>query len=438
MTTSTLRNDRTFLPFALLSTGTLAAGIGNGITMVALPWLVLERTGSASAAAVVAAAAALPLLFASMLSGVIVDRVGRRRVSILSDVLSAGSVMAIPLLDMTVGLTVAMLAILAALGATFDPAGITARETLLPAAAGRAGLTLDRANGIFEAVYNGAYLVGPGVGGLLLATIGATGTLWFSAVGFGISIVAIALAQVPEPVRAPATRGAAGFWRDTAEGIRFVRDHRLLRTATLYLVILTAFWLPLEGVLLPAWFTEQGEPTHLGLVVTSLSVGGLIGALAWSRWSERLRRRPVFIGALLISGIGIMALATLPPLIVLLVIGAILGVAYGPVNPIINTVIQSSTPEALRGRVTGVVISLTYAAGPLGYLLAGPLVDGLGIGMAFLLIGGLALVTMLPAVFTRTLRELDALDVSAGTDHLPPADRGQAPGIVGAVARDVP
>src|SRR4029079_400544 len=97
----------------------------------------------------------LPFLAASLSAGAAVDYLGRRRVSMISDALSALSVAAVPLLALTFGghvINVAVLAARAALGAFFDPAGMTARETMLPEAATRAGWTLDHANSLYEAI----------------------------------------------------------------------------------------------------------------------------------------------------------------------------------------------------------------------------------------------------------------------------------------------
>jgi MFS family permease len=129
-------------PAYLLLFAVLVAAAGNGISIVAFPWLVLQRNGSALEASIVAGAAALPLLFSTLLAGTAVDFLGRKRISIISDVLSGATVAAIPILAMMFGVSVvnvAVLAALAALGALFDPAGITARESMLPEAAARAG-----------------------------------------------------------------------------------------------------------------------------------------------------------------------------------------------------------------------------------------------------------------------------------------------------------
>ncbi len=170
------------------------AGAGNGISIVAFPWLVLQRNSSALDASIVAMAGTLPLLAATLIAGAAVDYLGRRRVSMISDALSGLSVAAVPVLALTIGvevINVAVLAVLAALGAFFDPAGMTARETMLPEAAARAGWTLDHSNSVYEAVFNLAYIVGPGIGGLLIATLGGVNTMWVTASTFGLSMIAI-------------------------------------------------------------------------------------------------------------------------------------------------------------------------------------------------------------------------------------------------------
>src|SRR3954464_2440337 len=142
----------------------LMAGAGNGISLVAFPWLVLQRNGSALNASIVAMAGTLPLLVATLIAGAAVDYLGRRRVSMISDALSALSVVAVPVIGLAFGMeaiNVAVLAGLAALGALFDPAGMTARETMLPEAAHRAERGVDRANSVYEATFNLAYIVGP-------------------------------------------------------------------------------------------------------------------------------------------------------------------------------------------------------------------------------------------------------------------------------------
>lgn len=396
-------------PLLLLEVATLISGMGNGVALVALPWLVLELTGRATAAGIVATATALPLVISSVFSGTVVDLLGRRTTSMASDAASALAVAAIPVLALTGGLTVSAVAVLAALGAAFDPAGVTARESMLPDAALRAGLRLERANGVHEAVWGVAFLVGPGVGGLLIATVGATATLWATAAGFLAAIALIAAARVPASGRPGGVDRPEGLLRGTADGLRFVWKDRLLRTLALVACAVVALYLPIEGVLLPAWFQQQGAPGQLGAVLMALSVGGIVGSLAYGQWSGRVGRRALYVTGIVGTGVATVAMATLPPLPLLIVAAAACGLAYGPVQPLVNLAVQTRTPPGLRGRVIGVLVAAEYAAGPVGYLLAGPAVDAFGIRPAFLGLAAALLLVALGATLLAPLRLLGDL-----------------------------
>lgn len=397
-------------PVLLILASAFLAAAGNGISLVVLPWLVLQRTGSASSASVVAAAATLPLLVATLVAGTAVDFLGRRRIAVLADALSALSVAAIPVIALTAGeaaLTTVVLAGLAALGAFFDPAGMTARLSMLPEAAARAGWTLDKTNSVYEAGFSLAYITGPGIGGLLIATIGAINTMWVTAAAFCCSIVAIAVlrlagAEGPHPDDRP-----DGVFSGVVEGLRFVWNNRVLRTLGLIDLAVTGLYLPMESVLFPKYFSDRNEPAHLGWVLMALSIGGLIGALSWTWLSRRASKRATVLTATATFAVASLAIGFLPPLPVILVLSAIIGLVYGPIGPIYNSVMQTRTPAQLRGRVVGVMTSMAYAAGPVGFMLAGPLVDTFGLTAAFLGLAVPILVIALVCPWLPALRELD-------------------------------
>jgi MFS family permease len=411
----------------LLETATLTSGIGNGITSVALPWLVLERTGSAALAGIVAAATALPLVLVALFSGTVVDLVGRRRTAIVSDLLSAASVLLIPLVDVLGLLSVGALVGLAVLGAVFDPAGASAREAMLPEAAGRAGWTLDRANGVHETAFGLAFLIGPGLGGLLIATVGASGAL----VGTGVMFVLAALAQIPLRTLPGAGRPAsasrpAGLWHGSVEGLRFVIRDPLLRPFAVVLMLVVALYYPVEGVILPVHFTDQGAPERLGVLLMAMSAGMVVGTLAYERLVQIMRRRHLFILSVLGSVLALAGMSVLPTFGWLLPFGALTGLLWGPVQPLLNHATQIRTPHHLRGRVVGTLTSASLAAGPVGFLAVGFLVEAFGPRPAFVgLAAGLLAVTLAMAPL-RAWRLLDAPPVpgSAAGDHaigVPPA-----------------
>ena len=397
-------------PALLILTSAFLAAAGNGISIVAFPWLVLQRSGSAVDASIVAGAGTLPLLFATLLSGTAVDFLGRRQIAMFADAMSALSVAAIPVLALTVGVDVintAVLAALAALGAFFDPAGMTARLSMLPEAAERADWTLDRINSVYEASFNLGYITGPGIGGLLIATLGGVNTMWVTAGAFGVSIGLMAILRLAGADRPDPEQRPHGVVSGLLEGLRFVWRNRVLRTLGLIDLAATGLYLPMEGVLFPKYFTDRNEPAQLGVVLMALSLGGLIGALSWTVLSRVASKRATVLTAVLTYGAAAVAIAFLPPLPVILALVAVIGLVYGPIGPIYNSVMQTRTPAHLRGRVVGVMTSMAYAAGPVGFTLAGPLVDAFGLRAAFLALAVPILVIALACPWIPALRELD-------------------------------
>jgi MFS family permease len=403
-----------------LECGTFVSGVGNGITSVALPWLVLERTGSAAMAGVVAAATVSPLVLVALVSGTVVDMVGRRRTAIVSDLLSATSVLLIPLIDVLGGLSVGVLAVLAVLGALFDPAGVSAREAMLPEAAAQARWTLDRANGIHEAAYGLAFLAGPGLGGLFVSVWGASSALVGTGVAFFLAAAcALPLRGVPGVGRPLEETRPSGLWRGTVEGLRFVWRDRLLMPLMLLVALVVALYYPVEGIILPVHFTNLGAPERLGTVLMVMSGGIVLGTLLYERLTLWMSRRTVFLGAGIGASVALLWMGFLPGLAQLLVAGALSGLFWGPVGPLFNHAIQLRTPHHLRGRVVGILSSASLAAGPAGFLAVGFLVEAVGARPSFLGLAAGLLLVMVAAAPLRAWKLLDADPVpgSAASDH---------------------
>ncbi|HUE31381.1 MAG TPA: MFS transporter [Mycobacterium sp.] len=397
-------------PAFLILFATLMATAGTGISIVAFPWLALQHEDSARDASIVAAAMTLPLVLSTLVAGTAVDFFGRRRISLVSDSLSGTAVAAVPLIAWLFGLDAINIAVLAALAfgaAAFDPAGTTARQSMLPEAAARAGWSLDRTNSIYEAILNAAFIVGPGIGGLMIAAVGGINTMWVTAGSFGLSILAIGALRLEGTGKPHRATRPAGLVSGVAEGMRFVWNLRMLRTLGLIDLAVTALYLPMESVLFPKYFTDRHQPAQLGWALMSLGAGGVAGALGYAVLSKYTRRRTAVLTATLTFGAATAGIAFLPPLPVILVLCAVTGLVYGPIQPIYNYVMQTRAPHHLRGRVVGVMTGLTYAAGPLGLLVAGPLADAAGLKATFLTLAAPILLVGLIACGLPSLRELD-------------------------------
>lgn len=397
-------------PVCLLLFAALISGSGRGVAWVAFPWLVLHRTGSALAASIVAGAAAVPMLFSGLIAGTAVDLLGRKRVSILSDLLSGLTMAAIPLLALTLGkdaLNVGVLAVTATVGALIDPAGITARKSMLPEAAARAGWTLDRANALSEAMIGVAFVVGPGLGGVAIAMIGGINTMWLTATAFPLSMLAVSSVRLAGAGRPDRQIQPENPRAGTTDGVRFVWNTRVLRALVVIDMAINGLYMPTECVLFPKYFADRNEPAHLSWVLMALSCGGLIGALAYPLMIRRRTRRSTLLTAALTVGVCTAVISLLPPVEVILPLCSVMGVVLGPVVPIYNYAMQTKSPAHLRGRVVGVMSSLGYAARPAGFMLAGPLATAFGLRTTFLVLAIPIMAVGLVSLRLPALRELD-------------------------------
>jgi MFS family permease len=391
------------LPLIGVLAATALSVTANSVVAIAVPWLVLEQTGSAALAGLAGAAAIAPIVFSAVFGGALIDRIGRKRCSLIADALSASAVAAIPIADLSIGLGIGLLLALVALGAVFDSPGAAAREALRPDVARRAGQPLARVNSWAEAAEGTGYLAGPALAGLLLLLVGGFGTLWTSVVLFALAAVVTAL-LVPAHL-SPSPRGDP-YLRSVREGLLYVLRDRTLRAVTLTAAVVWVFVLPFETVVLNAFLQETGQVAAFGAILAGYAGGGIAGALGYGSLAHRVPTRAALIGALALAGLFLGAFALLPGVAVMVVLAVAAGIVTGPINPVCALIVQSRTPERLRGRVIGSYTALALAAGPLGLLAFGPLVDAYGPAVGFLLIGGGCLLAAVVAGASSGLRGL--------------------------------
>ncbi|MFI7025830.1 MFS transporter [Micromonospora sp. NPDC049900] len=369
-------------PLVGLLVGHTVSLTGNMLTIIALPLYVLAETGSAAATGITGAVATAPIVLGGALGGVLVDRIGYRRASVLADLVSCLTVAAIPLLHATVGLPFWALLALVFLSGLLDTPGQTARVALLPEAASAAGLPTERAIGWFEATERGARLLGAPVAGLLVATLGALPVLVLDAVTFVLSAVVVAVlvpstlqtgADRTANVDGPTTGGDTGYWRQFAAGVRFLLAEPLLRVLVLLVLVTNFFDATKTTVLLPVVaHRDLGGAAALGLLVGAMGGGALAGSLVFSAVGHRLPRRVTFVVAFAVAGPPpFWAMAAGLPLPVLLAVFASAGFAAGAINPMIGAIKLERVPARMRARVYGVIGAVAWAAIPLGALGAG-------------------------------------------------------------------
>jgi MFS family permease len=375
--------------------------------MITIPWLILEETGSPAFAGVVAAVSALPGLLISPIGGWLVDHLGRRAVSIGADLLSSLAVIAFPIVAMTTGLTSTTILIIAVVGATFDPAGYTARKTLSADVAKASGIELDRLNGLHDGFMGVSWILGPAVGATLISTVGAVNSFWVSAGLFVFAALAITFLRVgnlgKEAQDLAASRGEVSD-RSIRIGFQVLWNDKLLRTITISILIIAAVYMPTETVVLSTYFEDLGKPASLGIVISALAAGSAIGSFGYGWISARMSRRTLVRIILISTAVSIIPMAFLPPLPILAIAGFFLGSSWGPFNPLISSLIQQRVPADQQGRVFGVQTAVFYAAPPLGMVVAGLSVENYGVGNTYLVLAAILSVTSILALLTKSLR----------------------------------
>ncbi|MEK7410375.1 MAG: MFS transporter, partial [Actinomycetota bacterium] len=279
-------------PFALHQISNVTSGVGNGVVLIVIPWLVLDRTGSALAAGTTAALSALPGIFVSPMIGAVIDRLGRRQVSIGADIFSALSVLLFPIVDVIGDLTFGTILALAVLGAVFDPAGYTARKALIPDSAQASGVDINRANGVHEGIFAAGFVIGPALGAVLISTIGAVNSLLAAGAMFGVAATSVALMRVTDSgqiARAQSTRRDS-FVQSLLEGLRVLRRDRALFAMTIMLMFLSATYTPTETVVLPVHFESTNNASGLGLTMSAMAAGAMLGAFSFGWIAKRMTR----------------------------------------------------------------------------------------------------------------------------------------------------
>ncbi len=381
-----------------------------------VPWFVLQSTGSAAKAGIVAFCTLLPAVLAALVTGPVIDRIGRRRVSVASDLACGIAVAAIPLLHFAGVLHFWMLCVLMAITGLFRAPGETARGVLLPTLAERAGIPLTRAAGLYDGAARCAALTGAALGGVLIAVLGAENVLWVDAATFAVSapLFAFGVRDLPEAQaqRRVEPTSLHAYRRELAEGYRFLAATPLLLSLCLMTLVTRGLDQGWSAVLLPVDArVELDGSIDLGLLNAAFGVCALAGALVFGAVGSHFRRWPVFTIAFLIGGLPRFVVAaftdTFAPLAVIM---AVEGLAFGVLNPIMATVTYEKVPEELRSRVLSATTASVQLVTPMGGLAAGFLVDSAGLPCALLMAGGVYLLaTLCPLIFP-VWRQMDGTD----------------------------
>ena len=362
--------------------------VGTWITRVATSWLVYRLTGSALLLGVVGFCGQIPTLLLSPVAGVLVDRHDRHRILVITQVLSALQSLALALLALPGIITVWEILVLQLVQGAINAFDTPARQSFI------VDMIEDRAHlpnaiALNSTMVNGSRIIGPSIGGIVIAAVGEGWCFMIDAISYLAVIASLLAMQLAErPPRSTHTRVV----EELREGFQYVWRSVPIRSALLLLALVATMGMPYT-VLMPAIASGvlHGGPHTLGFLMTSSGLGALVGALYLASRNSVLGLGRAMVIATTAFGVGLIAFSLSHRIWLSLLLLPIVGGGMMVETASTNTILQTIVDEQMRGRVMSFYTMAFLGTAPLGSLLAGVLADRIGAPNTILL-GGVACV----------------------------------------------
>jgi MFS family permease len=387
--------------YRLFVGGQTVSLVGTWITRVATSWLVYRLTGSELLLGVVGFCGQIPTLLIAPFAGVLVDRWDRRRLLVITQLLSMLQSAVLGVLTLEGLITVRWLLLLQIVQGVINAFDTPARQAFV------VEMVEDRADlpnaiAMNSSMVNGSRIIGPSIGGLLIAAFGEGWCFVVDALSYVFVVVSLLMMRLP---RGGVARVEARVLDELRAGLQYVAGSAPIRTALVVLSIVSAMAMPYT-VLMPAYVAHVlgGGPNTLGLLMTASGVGALAGALYLAGRTTVVGLGRVVTYATLAFGAAMIAFAFARTEWMALLVLPIVGGAFMVQMAATNTVLQTLVEDRLRGRVMAFYTMAFFGTAPIGSLLAGVAAARfgapwtIGVSGAVCLAAGLWLASRLPSL----------------------------------------
>ncbi|MBO8189704.1 MULTISPECIES: MFS transporter [Streptomyces] len=400
---------RHFSPLTWVLASTFTGVMGTWVLTLTMPWFVFATTGSTSHAGMVVFAELAPAVVARFLAGPVLDRVGLRRMSVVTSVVETVCVTVIAVLVTMDRLPFPLLLALLALMGAAGGAGTLAKSFLAPSAARYVGFPEGRGISLSSAMMTAGQVFGPSLGAFL-APEPVAGLIVVAAL-FTASALIIGLAlphgMEPEHVQLDPTTERLGYWRSLGEGIRYFRKDGLLVRLYVMLALMGFLVAPMNGVFLPLWAQEADTgPGTIGALVSMAALAGFVGSLVAVPVIERVRPVVILAAGYLLIVPQLLVLALGAPTWVVMAAWVAAGFAGAFPYAVVGKITYRWPPAELRSRTSSLGGSISKLGAALGGLAAGFVVDHFGLMVPLLAGAVLYFVVTQGTVFRKDMRGL--------------------------------
>ena len=372
--------------FRLFWTGQWVSLSGTWMHMTAQGWLVYELTGSPLYLGMVSAASALPILLFTLVGGAVADRVQKRRIIIITQLLSIVPALLLGLLVVADRIAIWHLIVLAFAIGTINAFDIPARQSYLISLASKESLM--NAVALNSAAFNGSRIVGPVLAGFIISAFGLAACFFINALSYLAAVAALWQIRARGEPKGKGSR----ILEDIAEGMGFLRSRPELMKIVLMVSTFSLFGLPFMSQL-PIFAAEilDTGATGLGILMGSSGIGAFSMAMLLAFMGDvKLKTRLMNIAAISFP-VGLLAFTFSEDFATSVALMFIVGLAVVGFLATANSLLQLSTPDGLRGRVMSVYTVLFLGMTPIGHSLLGVMANTMGSAQAVRVTSGLCL-----------------------------------------------
>lgn len=369
----------------LLWIGQIVSQFGNNIHYVALMWWLIDTTGSTIALGTMMIITVLPAVILGPVAGVFVDRMNRKVIIVGMDVIRGIVIGAIGILQIAGTLKLYQLyiatGIVAICGSFFNPA----ISATIPNLVVRDNLT--RANSLSSTTVSLNNIIGPAVGGILIAIFGVGGVFLLNGGSYILSAISESFITMPKK-ESKGPPNLKVIYTDMKEGLKYIKENRTIFRMLVTFSILNFSCAPLS-VLFPAVVKnifDKGAK-ELGFLGSAFSLGFLVIGLLLSTFPVKGKKHNHIIWGIAAMGVILGISGRVPDFRTFLTMMAIFGLVNGLVNILLQVFFQEFIPDEKRGRVFGVIQAICMGIMPIGYALGGWLAELMPIWYVFLFAG---------------------------------------------------
>ncbi|MDR7417837.1 MAG: MFS transporter [Armatimonadota bacterium] len=378
--------------FRLLWSGMLISQTGSWMQFIALGYLVDQLTKAPIYLGLLGVSQALPRLLFAFIGGVVADRLDRRRVLQVTNLLMMASAWVLWFLAHTGRIDVWHVLAISAFNSFTQSFDVPARQSLVPSLVPEAEWM--KSFSLFSMAFNGSGIFGPSIGGVVIAAVGVAGCFFVNALSYTATLVALLRMDLP-PHAADARESLRD---DIREGLGLLVHNRHL-LALLAIVAITSFFGRPYVRLMPAYAREVlgVGPTGLGVLQAAPSVGTILAVFVVGAIAGTARKGPLLLGATRVTGVVVALFGASHWFGVSAGLLVLAGISHAVSQATANTLLQASVQPDQRGRMMGLYSMTTFGMFALGTLPLGALAGVIGVGPA-LTIGGVAVVLAVTAL----------------------------------------